>query len=521
MNADKTFQTMRQLVNRNAALFPHKTAMQEFETGKSCTFGQLWEKAGRIGNALYTLGLKQHDRVSVLSQNSFEYAELFVAVPAAGLTLVPLNFRLALPELVGVLNDAGARVCFLQDQYLEFADEIRSQVPSLEHFIYIGPERRAPKGWHEYEAFAQSAPANGTAWAMNQDDAAFFMYTSGTTGLPKGVIQTHENHYHNARSTALHHDLKSWDVGFTCCPMYHATAYCSFFGTFFVGAPNILFRKWDPINLFKAAQEYRISAGMLATPMVRMILDSFKQVREYDHTSLSKLWFAGAGITPSVWKQFVDTYGSLLGQHMGTTETTGSSTFLSKEEVAQELARGNDRILASCGRSSIDMETQIVDEHDHVVTHGTGEMRTRGLGLTKGYWNKEEQTRHAFRNGWFYTEDICEIDEQGYIYVIDRKKDMIITGGENVYPTEIESVINAHPSVKESSVIGIPHPVWGEAIAAVVVCEHEMTPDEVVSFCKGRIAGYKMPKSIHFVSELPRNASGKVLKAELRKRFGG
>ena len=173
---------------------------------------------------------------------------------------------------------------------------------------------------------------------------------------------------------------------------------------------------------------------MLATPMVRMILDSLDEIKHYDYSSLQKIWFAGAGIIPSVYKEFIDRVGVIPGQHMGTTETTGCTTLLSRMDVAKELAKGNERVLASCGRASLDAETQIVDNDDNPITQGTGEMRSKGLGLTKGYWKKEEQTKAAFKDGWFYTEDICEIDEDGYIYVIDRKKDMIITGGENVYP---------------------------------------------------------------------------------------
>ena len=187
-NNKKPFQTIRQLVKRNEALFPDRMAMQEYETGRRCTFGELGKKAGRIGNALYGLGLSPHDRVAALSQNSFEYG-IFISIPASGFTFVPLNFRLALPELIGVLNDSGARALFLQDQYIDFADEPEKQVPSLEHFIFIGTNGRTPAGWHEYEKFAASAPSNGTDRAVDEDDAAFFMYTSGTTGVRKALFR--------------------------------------------------------------------------------------------------------------------------------------------------------------------------------------------------------------------------------------------------------------------------------------------------------------------------------------------
>jgi len=522
MSEDKTLQTMRQLIKRNAFLYPGKLAMKEYERGKTWTYKELWDRVNRIGNALYGVGLKKGDRVSMLSQNSFEYAELFNAIPAAGFTFVPLNFRLALPEVLGVMNDAESKALFLDAQYAQFADQLKAGVPSLQHFIFIGPKEQKPEGWHLYEEFVGAASADEVKEPVEEDDGAFFMYTSGTTGLPKGVMQTHLNHYHNARTTALHHDIRPEDTGFTVCPMYHATAYTSFFGTFYVGAPNILFQKFDPETLFKAAEEYKLSAGMLATPMVRMILDVFDDIKKYDYSSLQKLWFAGAGIIPSVYKEFIDRVGRIPGQHMGTTETTGCTTLLSRKDIAEELAKGNERVLASCGKASYDAETQIVDSNDNIITKGTGEMRSRGLGLTKGYWKKEEQTKAAFKNGWFYTEDICEIDEQGFIYVIDRKKDMIITGGENVYPLEIEQVVNQHPHVRECSAIGVPHAVWGEAIAVVITLNDgdQVTDQDIIKFCKGKIAGYKVPKVVHFVPELPRNASGKILKHELRKQYG-
>jgi acyl-CoA synthetase (AMP-forming)/AMP-acid ligase II len=259
--------------------------------------------------------------------------------------------------------------------------------------------------------------------------------------------------------------------------------------------------------------------------MVRMILDAYPELKAKGHniSSVKKLWFAGAGIIPSVYREFIDTFGCILGEHHGNTENTGVTTSLSAKDIERELAKGNLKILESCGRAAYDCEILIVDDDGKPVTApGVGEMKAGALGVAAGYWRKNEQTKKSFRDGWFYTEDICEIDEQGYVHIIDRKKDMIITGGENVYPAEIEKVVNGHPAVRECSAIGIPHEVWGEAVAVVAVLHdgQNVSKTEIPKYCKGKIAGYKVPKLVYFVNELPRNATGKILKPELRKRFG-
>ncbi|MBP8744562.1 MAG: AMP-binding protein, partial [Syntrophorhabdus sp.] len=234
------------------------------------------------------------------------------------------------------------------------------------------------------------------------------------------------------------------------------------------------------------------------------------------------LWFAGAGIIPSVYKQFIDTFGNILGEHHGTTESTGVTTNLSPRDIQEAFDRGDFNILESCGKASYDMEILVVDENNTPVpSGGIGEMIIRGPGISLGYWRKEEATKKAFQGEWFHTEDVCSIDEWGYIRVIDRLKDMIITGGENVYPAEVEKVLHQHPYVKESCVIGTPHPVWGEAVTAVIVLRNgeAVTPSDFINYCKGKIAGYKVPKIIHFIPEMPRNAAGKIMKRELREQF--
>ena len=524
MGSNNEFQTVRTLIDRNAALYPGKVAMKEFETGKSCTFAELKERAIKIGSALFALGAKKGDRVGIMSQNSFEYMELTLAVSAAGFIFVPVNFRLAGREMAGVLSDAEPCALFVDEQYVATAQEIKGQIPSVREWVHIGPNTKRPEGWHGYDDVIASAGLDGWKEPVFDDDLAQLMYTSGTTGAPKGVMQTHLNMYHCGRTCAFNNRVETDDIGFTICPMYHVTASTSFFGPFYRGASSVLFQKFDPENLFKAAHEDKIVAGMLATPMVRMLLDAWPAVKDtYDISSMNKLWFAGAGIIPSVYKQFIDTFGCILGEHHGTTETTGVTANLSVRDIGRELTDDNLRILESCGRDAYDCEVRIVDDNDNpVAPPGEGEMKVRGLGTSVGYWRKEEQTKKAFRNGWFYTEDICHIDAKGYVYIIDRKKDMIITGGENVYPAEIEKVINEHPAVRESSAIGVPHPVWGEAIAAIVVLNDGFALDgpALIQYCKGKIAGYKVPKIVHFIPEMPRNPAGKISKPELRKQFG-
>jgi acyl-CoA synthetase (AMP-forming)/AMP-acid ligase II len=397
MGTEKTFNTIPTLINRNVMLYPDRVAIKEVEGDREYSFTDIKDRANRMGNALYGLGLKKGDRVAIVSQNSVEYTEASFYVPNAGFIFVVCNFRLAASEILAVLTDSEPTALIVQDQFVGMAQQLKDSV------------------------------------------------------------------------------------------------------------------------------KFKLTGGMLATPMVMMILDSPNH-KKYDVSSWKQIWFAGAGIIPAVYKKFIDTYGNILAQHHGTTETTGVTTNLGPRDIQDAFDRGDNNILESCGRASFDMEALIVDENGKPVPMGgVGELIVRGSGVTLGYWRKETETKKAFRGEWFHTGDVCSIDSFGYIRVIDRLKDMIITGGENVYPAEIEKVLHSNPAIKESCVIGTPHPIWGEAITAVCVLNEgaTITPSEVTEYCKGKIAGYKVPKVVHIVPSLPRNAAGKILKRELREQFGG
>jgi acyl-CoA synthetase (AMP-forming)/AMP-acid ligase II len=517
----KRFSTIRTLIDRNAMLHPDRVAMKEMEGERITTYGVLRDRVNRMGRALRSLGAGKGDRLAILSQNSVEYAECALSVPNAGLILVVCNFRLAPPEMAAVLADAEPSVLLVQEPFTAVAEEMREKIPSIRSVIYFGDPARRPEGWHDYEEMIRNAPPGDVGGEVFEDDVAMLMYTSGTTGLPKGVMQTHGNFYHAGRACSRNNGLDLDDRVFIVCPMYHITAHYTLFGSLYAACPACIFKRWDVPLFLSMSEKERLTAGMFATPMVMMILDHPER-GAHDVSSWKKLWFAGAGIIPSVYGRFIDEFGNILGEHHGTTESTGVTTHLSPRDIAEAFGRGDENILESCGRASFDMEVLIVDGQGHPVPAGAvGEMIVRGPGMSLGYWRNEPETAKVFKGDWFHTGDVCSIDDRGYIRVIDRLKDMIITGGENVYPAEVERVLNTHPGVKESCVIGTPHRTWGEAVTAVCVPKEGATLEagKLAGFCRGKIAGYKVPKIVHIVSELPRSATGKILRRELRERY--
>ena len=515
----KTICTLRNMLTRNLEYNPDKLALME--GNKQYTFREFAERTNRMGNALLTLGLNKGDRVAILSQNSMENAESYFSIPNAGLVLVMLNFRLAPMEIETILSDAKSAVLMVREKYLSHIEEIKDDLSFVKHFIFIGDAAKTPEGWHHYETLMEQSSPNMPDINVTENDLAALMYTSGTTGAPKGCMAIHRNYYHAGRSLTLELKMDSNDFGIIPSPLFHATGEVVLMTCMYSGTTAVIMPQWDVEEFMALVEKHKVTMGMLATPMLLFLID-YPHVEKYDLTSLKKMFFAGAPVTPVVFEKAIERFGNVFLHLFGTTETVGQTTILKTEDVAKALESGNTEILGSCGRSFSDMQSVVVDEKDQPVQPGmVGEIKVRGLGTTLGYWNKEEETKKDFRNGWYYPLDLCRIDEKGFIYVVDRKKDMIITGGENVYPAEVENVLYKHPGVGQAAVIGTPDRKWGEIVTALLVKKSDSTflEDEIKNFCKSKIAGYKIPKKFLFVNELPMSASGKILKYKLRKDF--
>ncbi|MCD6269847.1 MAG: AMP-binding protein [Deltaproteobacteria bacterium] len=515
----KSFCTLNNMLRRNLEFNPDKIALIEEE--RSFTFAEMVDRCQRMTNALLDFGLERGERVAILSKNSIENAESYFSIPSANLVLVMLNFRLAPRELQDILLDSEPSVIMVNQEYLDHFVQIQTALPSIKEVIYIGDLAQKPAGWHHYEDLIAAASAAAPDVNPTEDDLAALLYTSGTTGAPKGCMATHRNFYHVGRSLTLELKMDSDDVGIIASPLFHATGAVTLMNHIYSGTTSIIMPMWDVPTFLELVEKYKITTGMLATPMV-LFLAEFSDFAKYDFSSLRKIYFAGAPVTPVVFQKAIKTYGNVFIHLFGTSETVGQTTILHLADVEQALAAGNNDILASCGRSFADMESIVVDENDQPTAPGVvGELKVRGLGNCVGYWRKEAETAAVFRNGWYYPLDLCKVDNKGFIYVVDRKKDMIITGGENVYPAEVENVLYRHPDVSQAAVIALPDEKWGEAVTAVVQMKpgKSESETELRSFCKAEIASYKAPRRILFVKEMPRSASGKILKYKLREQF--
>jgi acyl-CoA synthetase (AMP-forming)/AMP-acid ligase II len=483
------------------------------------TYAEAADRTDRLARALVASGLDVGDRVAVLSKNSLEYVLLYYAAAKAGVALIPLNYRLAPPEWEYILRDAGPRVVFAGAPYLAALDGLRPRLDSVRRFVALDAARPAP-GWESYAAWLSEAPSQPGHQVTPEMDA-LQLYTSATTGHPKGAVLTHAAVAANV--TQIQHAVQGrpGERSLVVAPLFHAAVVPSTFTCVAWGGCVSVREDFLPADVVRALSEERIGFAVLVPSMIQACLMGVPDVAERDYPQLRLIYYGASAVAEQTLRAALRVFRCGLMQSYGLTEATQALTFLTPADHERALA-DRPELLQAAGRAAADTELRAVDAADRPVPTGAlGEIVARGPQLMRGYWGQPEETARALRGGWLHTGDIGALDADGYLYVRDRLKDMIVSGGENVYPRVVEDVLFRHPAIADAAVIGVPDSRWGESVKAVVVLRPgaATTPAEIVGFCREHLAGYELPRSVDVVDALPRTPSGKVLKRVLREPY--
>jgi acyl-CoA synthetase (AMP-forming)/AMP-acid ligase II len=504
------------MLRRDAKLFSQKVGL--IDSGESFTYSQLNNRANRLAHALSGLGMKRGDRIAFMGNNCHQFVEYYFALAKSGFVSIPVNARFSSDEASYIINHSESIALIYTKELEATVAKMRKTTPGLRKVISTG---QGDDTILSYEKMLNEASDGEPKHEVNPDEVAMVMYTSGATGLPKGVITTQCNIMANTNTMVLETRIVPEDTNLLVMPLYHNGGLWPTMSMVYRGGTNILLPHFDLEVMLKTIEERKVTfLNVVPTMLLRMV--SLPNLSAYNLESLRLIMYAGAPIPLEQLKNAM----RILGPHrfynsLGCTEASGNLLSFPTTEHALEGPKASK--LGSVGKDAMGVEIEIVDERGNQMPTGKiGEIIGRGDNITKGYWKMPEETAEVYRDGWFHTGDIGYRDEDGYVYVVDRKKDIIISGGENVASREVEEVLYQHPAVQEASVIGVPDEEWGESVKAVVVLKSDFKETvgeaDLIEFCKTKLAGYKKPKSIDFVGELPKNAAGKIDKAQL-KRF--
>jgi len=502
---------------RNARFYPNKTAV--IDGNVEYSFAQFNERVNRLGNAILAMGVIEGDRIAVLNHNCHQYIELYFASAKIGAPMVPLSYRYNPSELTYVIKDSGAKIIFFGKEYAPAIEAMEGSATTVEHFVCIdGPI----PGAKNYEEILSAASTLEPISETSEEDVAILGYTGGTTGKPKGVMTTHRNIITSCYNTALERGLSTDDIFLNVQPVFHAGGANSMFAFAFMGATNVFISSAGSIDaILGSVEEHQITDLGLVPTLIMSLLEN-PNFEKYDLKSLKAIYYGAAPIAVEPLKRMIKLMKCKLSQTYGLTETFVPISILKPEDHVLEGNAEDRQRMAAAGRAVMGVKVKIVDEQGQEVETGAiGEIVVKGENVMKGYWNQPELTKEVLKDGWLHTGDMGRMDALGYLYIVDRKKEMIISGGENIYAKEVEDVLFSHPSVAQAVVIGVPDDKWGEAVKGLVIKKNgaEVSEDELIDFCKNRLSSYKKPKSIEFMDSFPKSTVGKVLKRELRQKY--
>ena len=507
------------LLTKRAELDPEREAYVDSSLPVRLTFAQLNERANQVTAVLKDLGIKPGDRVAIMMMNSAEFFETYFAIAKLGGVIVPLNWRLVADELEFIIKDSGSETLIFGNEFLDLATDLNSRgdKTDIKHWLHSSASAATGGETHfaqDYEKLRNAASTAEPTPGAAEDDLLYIMYTSGTTGLPKGVVHTHNTTMWALLTFLATADCHDGDRYLAALPMFHVGSLTPVTLNIYLGTTSVVMREFDPTRAWELMGEEKITSALLVPAMLNFMM----QVPDLDRFDFSHLRWIQSGASPlpvSLIQQYAD-MGVSVQQLYGLTETCGPACLITADYTLDKMG--------STGRAFFHTEVRVVDESGNdCAPEQQGEVWVRGRHVMKEYWNRPDATAETITpDGWLKSGDVAIVDEEGFIYIQDRIKDMIISGGENVYPAEIENVLLTHPSVKEVAVIGQPSERWGESPFAVVVKNDEaLTEGEVLQFCDGKLARFKLPKGATFIDVIPRNANGKVLKRLLREQFPG
>jgi long-chain acyl-CoA synthetase len=510
---------LQQILERAVRFYPDRT-------GVVCgtirlTYRAFAERVRRLCHALHGLGVKKGDRLAVLMLNCHRYLELYYATAEMGTLIVPLNIRLSGGEISYIANDSGSNTMFVGPEFLPMVLGIQGELRSIQHWIFTGAEA-PPAGWHGYEALLDAAQPDFVHATVAPEDLAGLFYTSGTTGHPKGVMLSHANLLSNAYHILISGLWQDQDVYLHACPMFHMADGPTSHAITWLGGRHVIIPGFKPDLALEVMERERVSVSLLIPTMINFLINH-PDVNKRDLSALRTIAYGGAPMPAELVRRARQTLPCNFCQAYGLTETSPLLTIFPSQEQVIDGPPEQDRRLLSCGRPVVGVRVRVVNDRGQEVKPGeVGEIICKGPNIMVGYWNKPQETAEALRDGWLYTGDLATVDEEAYIYIVDRKKDMIITGGENVFSTEVENALYTHPAILEAAVVGVPDATWGEAIKAIVVLKPGMqgSAEDIIEHCQGHIAHFKVPRSVDFYDgSLPKSGSGKILKRELRDKY--
>lgn len=504
------------VIERNARCFPDHPAVL-FE-GRSISHAQFHSRIKKLINALAALGCRRQDRIAVLSRNCPEYLEVYGAASLGGFVGFGLNYRLSAAEQAGILADAQPTVFIFEAEYAARAKELREHLPAGAHVICFDD---AAQGALSYESLMADASDAGISFRAEADDTLFLIYTSGTTGVPKGVMLGNEGQLEQARTQALSHVAAQTDRMLIVMPFYHIGGTTELLTYLVVGATIVLHRTFDAAEILKSMVALRVTCAHLAPTMITMMLE-VQEKTPYDLSSMHTIVYASAPMSVALSIRARGVFGPIFKQVYGMTEAGLGSTLLKHQHILEGNEAQTKR-LASAGQAYLGTDLKILaDDGSECATGDVGEVCMRSKSTMQAYWRKPEATSSAIGTGFLHTGDMGYLDNENFLFIVDRKKDMIISGGENIYSREVEEALLMHPAVAEVAVIGVPDEKWGESVVAIVVCKAGMSSslEELSEHCRSLIAGYKRPRIVKFVEAMPRVPStNKIDKRALRGPF--